>query len=157
VNAIAYQLKGGARLSGIPIQTIGEELERIRLQNDGWLTPAMTLEASRSENAVLHSFFEWDDTEAAERYRLDQARYVIRSVEVESIYEDGPTDIRAFVEVREGKVSRFISISEAMSSVELRQQQIEEALRQLNAWRRKWEVYTELGSVFAAIDSLTDG
>lgn len=50
--------------------------------NGGRLTPDAVVEAASEPDSPLHPCFEWDDTEAAARYRLDQARTLIRSVRV---------------------------------------------------------------------------
>ena len=44
----------------------------------GMLTPGLLLEEARDPSHPLHSRFEWDDTEAAERWRLYQARKLIQ-------------------------------------------------------------------------------
>jgi hypothetical protein len=43
----------------------------------------MVVEAARDPNSPLHSAFTWDDAEAAEQYRLAQARVLLRRVRVE--------------------------------------------------------------------------
>ena len=40
-------------------------------------TPSSILEYARNENSELHKCFEWDDTVAAEKYRLQQARNIV--------------------------------------------------------------------------------
>lgn len=67
----------------------------------GKLTPNLVVEAARSPAHPLHSRFEWDDTAAAEKYRLDQARGLIRTVRVRYINREGePHNIRSFHSVR---------------------------------------------------------
>lgn len=58
-----------------------DELERLYVR-DGFLTPQQVLQEATSANSPLHSHFEWDDTEAARKFRLDQARGLIRSCKV---------------------------------------------------------------------------
>lgn len=41
-------------------------------------TPSSILEFARNENSELHKCFEWDDTVAAEKYRLQQARNIAK-------------------------------------------------------------------------------
>lgn len=48
----------------------------------GKLTPKLVLDTARDPEHPLHSHFEWRDDVAAEKYRLDQARELIRSVRV---------------------------------------------------------------------------
>lgn len=58
-------------------------LEKIRARNNGVLTPDDVVKDARSETSPLHPYFTWDDSEAANQYRLDQARLLIRNVRVE--------------------------------------------------------------------------
>lgn len=55
------------------------ELEELREQAGGTLSPAAIVEFARSANTALHRAFTWDDDEAAARYRLVQAKAVIRA------------------------------------------------------------------------------
>ena len=62
-------------------EAIKSELELIRQAHPaGALDPADVVAFARSENTVLHSRFEWDDSKAGELYRLEQARKIIRVV-----------------------------------------------------------------------------
>lgn len=58
---------------------VRDELERLEDQA-GRLTPGIVIEAARDANSPLHGYFEWDDSIAAENYRTEQARTLIRSV-----------------------------------------------------------------------------
>ena len=53
-----------------------------QLERDGRLTPERVIEVARPRTSPLHEFFEWDDSEAAKQWRLEQARRMIRGVEV---------------------------------------------------------------------------
>jgi len=53
------------------------------LERDGRLYPADVVNAARPKSSPLHRYFDWDDRSAAEKYRLDQARALIRSVQAE--------------------------------------------------------------------------
>ncbi len=59
-----------------------ERLERIRARNKGILAPDDVVRDAHSESSPLHSYFTWDNTEAAHQYRLEQARTLIRNVKV---------------------------------------------------------------------------
>lgn len=60
------------------------------LENGGRLTATDVVEAARIETSPLHRYFEWDDDAAAEAYRIEQARRLIRSVKV-IVTEDSTT------------------------------------------------------------------
>jgi hypothetical protein len=91
-----YTFRVNAQVAGVEAQVVGAELERIESEH-GVIDPHVVLNESRPEDAPLHGAFEWDDGLAAEKYRLDQARRVIRSVEIDR-GEHHPRDL-AFVNV----------------------------------------------------------
>lgn len=64
-------------------KALESRLEKIRGRNAGLLTPNDVVADAKSETSPLHSFFTWDDTEASHQFRLDQARSLIRNVQVE--------------------------------------------------------------------------
>ena len=56
-------------------------IEAIRaLEDHGRITPARVVEAARDPESPLHRYIDWDDTTAARKYRLVQARNLIRVV-----------------------------------------------------------------------------
>lgn len=124
------------------------------------ITAQELLDDSRDENAPLHSCFEWDDTIAAEKYRLWQARHIIHSLEVVIAKENMPTtSTRLFVNVvpqapkRQGE---FTTIDIALKNKTYREQILSNALIELRSFRRKYAAYEELTGVFNAIDSFGD-
>lgn len=76
-----FSFKNGYRISGITAQIAGEELARIQQQH-GELKPPTIVDEARPKDALLHPAFEWDDFVAAELHRQDQARHLIRAVQV---------------------------------------------------------------------------
>lgn len=57
------------------------KLEELTRKASGNLTPSAVLAEARKKTSVLHRMFEWNDTKAAEKYRLFQARELIASVQ----------------------------------------------------------------------------
>ena len=141
----------------VPAQSAGEELERIGHKH-GILTPHNVLEESRQTQAVLHELFEWNDSSAAEQYRLNQAQEIIGNLVVVRITDDQPREpVRAFVNLvpQENDQERgYLSIVKVLSAPEYTRQMLNTALSELQALRKKYQVLTELTSVFAAIDEL---
>lgn len=73
-----------------------DELLAIRAEH-GKLTPALVVDAAAAEDHPLHDRFEWDDSTAAHKYRLVQARELIRVVREKYVDGDGrPADVRTF-------------------------------------------------------------
>ena len=57
---------------------VGQEIEQIK----GPKTPDAVVKKARSSKTELHQCFEWDDSAAAVQYRLEQARYVLRTISI---------------------------------------------------------------------------
>lgn len=62
--------------------TVEKELRALH-SRDGVLTCEAVLDAARPKNSPLHSYFTWDDSRAAERYRLIEAGRLIATVRIE--------------------------------------------------------------------------
>lgn len=137
----------------VSAQVAGEELERIRVKNNGNLTPRAVLEESRDEAAPLHPAFEWDDAVAAEKHREDQARYLIRSITVVAPERGVERPTRAFVSVSVEEEPVYDHVVTAMSDADKRQQVLRRALAELEGWQRKYADLEELAGVFAAIEA----
>ena len=74
-----YQPKPGARISKKAAILVGDALEAMRAADIN-PTAANLLEMATSRGCALHKLFDWNDASAADRYRLDYAGYLIRSV-----------------------------------------------------------------------------
>lgn len=78
------------------IEKVAERLRELERDN-GRLIPADIVEAARDPGSPLHSHFTWDDSEAAEKYRLMQARTLIRTVKLEVTVRDVPLSVVGYV------------------------------------------------------------
>lgn len=155
MSEMVYQWKPRFNVP-VDAQVAGEELERLRVRNNGQLTPPSVVRAAEPEDSPLHPAFEWDDEEAAQKFREDQARYMLRGITV-SVERDGEAakPIRAFVNVEADDDSRgYIDVITAMSDKALRQQVLARAKQELDDWRNRYNEYAELAGVFEAIDRL---
>lgn len=85
-----YQFRTGNVYQGVTAQIAGEELERIRLANDGKLLTENVLENASSLESPIHGVFTWDDAKAAHEHRMQEARLFIRSVVVVQKSDDVP-------------------------------------------------------------------
>lgn len=118
------------------------------------------LDASRDENAPLHSCFEWDNSIAAEQYRIEQARKIIGGITIQYINDDKPsTPMRLFINVEPQAPKRqgaFASLDIVLKNPTYREQALNNALIELRSFQRKYAAYEELTDVFSAIDSFGD-
>lgn len=142
-----YQWKAAARCKADP-QKAGEICEQ--LSATGGLTAARLVEVSRPEDAPLHDEFEWDDAKAANAYREDQARYIIRCLCVApETTEKEP--VRAFFKLDAPTYTDITTIcrnEDSLTALKLK------ALEELRAFERKFSCIRELQPIFDAIKNL---
>jgi hypothetical protein len=101
---------------------------------------------SRSETAVLHSLFEWDDAVAAEKYRVVQARYIIRNVTVQ---EDEMPMTRQFVHAGG---NGYVKIGTALQNVDMTKALLAQAKADMNAFVAKYRTLEQVASVVSTME-----
>jgi hypothetical protein len=62
----------------LELEFIRAELAAIASKHGELLQPSDVVNAARSEDSILHKFFDWDDSHAAHAWRMTQARGLIR-------------------------------------------------------------------------------
>ena len=125
------------------------ELDRI-YDKYNEIDPEKVVEESRPEGAVLHSLFDWDDASAAAKYRVTQARFIIRNIERTEDTNDGPVKVRHIVHTDD----RYAPVMVVMSDTELRNRQLEMALEELSEIEAKYHHLKALAAVFDALDEI---
>ncbi len=65
-----------------PDNKVARALEDLASPDDGSILAQDVVDAARPEGSPLHSHFTWDDSIAADAYRVEQARRLIRSYKV---------------------------------------------------------------------------
>ena len=86
-----------------------DHLQAIADDHDGVLTPAIVVEAASEPAHPLHDRFDWDDTVAAERWRLAQGGALIRKAMVryrEATATEAAGDVRAWVNTLDAQGQR---------------------------------------------------
>ena len=63
----------------------------------GKLTPEQVVEAAKNPKSPLHDCFTWDNNAAAEKWRIEEARELIRSVRIEVTVEERTIRTVAYV------------------------------------------------------------
>ena len=110
------------------------ELEAIREQY-GKLTPKVVVSEARDPGHPLHSQFEWDDSVAGEKWRVHQARELIRSVRV--VYKEaddaGPEEsVRVYISLENEAEHVYEPVEEVAQDPFMRQ-------LALNKMQREWK------------------
>lgn len=123
------------------MSTLRDELTAVYRER-GRLTPRVVVDTARDPEHPLHHRFEWDTEEAAERYRLVQARELIRSVKI--VYQENPETgeerrVRAFVPTRQpDEPSSYQPTEEALADPFTRQLVLREFERAVLALKRQY-------------------
>lgn len=76
---------------------IRARLAELETKGGGVLTPDMVIADARHDGSPLHAHFEWDDNKAAQAWRLEQARTLIRSVMLVVTTETSTLSVVAYV------------------------------------------------------------
>ena len=132
---------------GIDAQTVAEEINGI---GDN-VTPKQIVDRARDESSELHKCFTWDDAIAAEKYRLTEARQIIRCLVKEKSPDDNKDapPIRVFYKTDNGegyKSTQFIIKRE-----DEYQALLARAMDELRSFKRKYAMLEELHEIFDLI------
>jgi hypothetical protein len=135
-------------------QVIGEALQKIAQLSGGELTPGAVVEAAKNRRHILHSHFEWDNVKAADAYRIDQARHLIRIIRVEDDAQDEAP--RAFMSVRSESGVSYRSLGDVKKSSDFQIEVLRAAKRDLLAFRARYrglqDVFPDIASAIEKID-----
>jgi hypothetical protein len=155
----------------------GMELEKLQ-EEHGKLTPAIVVNAARTEDNPLHPLFDWQDKTAAEAYRHQQAAYILRNLQINYIRKDSETDepqmrrMRVYLNVKEKSVDGgdddgddledgdelpapkrvYLSSVSVFQDPHYRSSMLGQAKRELETWRNRYAAFQEFDSVIREID-----
>lgn len=152
-EASMYRWKPGTSI-GVAAPVAAAELDRIREENEGVLRASDVVKESRPDEAPLHPAFEWDDEKAAELYRQNQARNVIRSLTVVQTDKPNAPAMPVYLHVApkdDAKGQQYLPTMEVMGDEELRNRAIMDAIAQLKGWQKRYGHIRELAGVVDAI------
>ena len=161
---IKYQFAAmpGGVLNNTTAVVVGESLNAIEAR-DGAIKPAAVVAEARPKASPLHSLFTWDNSKAAELYRLDEARNIIRSVRI--IRMDIPAAeqhcIRAKVHVQahdkedEFEGPGYIGFARAIDDQRYLDQILTAARTEMNSWARKYADIVESAGIQEDVEAIT--
>lgn len=119
---------------------------------DGLVEPVNVVEAARDPQSPLHRYFEWDDTAAAQAYRLVQARKLIARVRV-VVVDHGPSMVNVSIVSPSGEPRRgYLPITRVASDPDLCAQAMADARRGIAAYRVRLSAFEQARDVVAHLD-----
>ncbi len=154
--------RSGARFQHIKAKDAYDELESIKQENGGEITPQTVLNRARNSANKLHKAFEWDDTKAAHRFRLNQAMNLIKGIHV--VREDKALDegVAIYHNVTRSSSADetktvYMDIEDIMSDPIARDDLLRRAINEAVSFRKKYYALSEIAKIHAAIEeTLTD-
>ena len=114
--------------------------------------PEKIVEKARDESTELHKCFDWDDTSAAEKYRLYQARKVVNCLVIKRPegQENKPL-VRTFYKVDRSHDSGYRATELIVRNQDAYDALLQQAYAELHAFKVKYKMLTELEEIFALI------
>lgn len=124
------------------VQTLGEEY-----------TPHEVLDLARNPSTELHKCFDWDDSSAAEKWRIQQARFVCNSFTV--VVETTKGEEKAYRLVQhdhDEKVYRPVTFT--IRNEDQYESLLRKAKTELAAFKNRYKSIVELENVIEEIDRI---
>lgn len=149
--------KPGYSPAGVSAQTAHDVISDLYAK--GKKTAKDLVDASRADDAPLHRLFEWDDSIAAERFREDQARTIIRHIATIEEPEDmeemdrRPVIVRSFFHI-DDTTSDYEPTTVILQNPDKKMMLLSMARREMEQFKAKYAALTELTGVFDAIDKV---
>lgn len=129
-------------------------LEKMARRNGGVLMIDDVIEEAKDESSILHSHFEWDDSEAANSYRRDQARTLIQRCRITILAED-PTHVRAFISLPTDRSTGggYRLVADVMSSESMKEEFIHDIRLTIARWNKKLHLIdSDLAEMIVRLD-----
>lgn len=139
--------KSGLGLFKADPQKVAEEI--IAIGDEA--TPAQILEKGRSEETELHKCFEWNDSIAAEKYRLSQARKICEVLVIQRL-PDAPKEapeIRIFHKTE--STGGYKPINRIVQNDDEYQKLLQRAFAEFHALKIKYQNLQELDYITSLI------
>lgn len=134
-------------------QTCYEEIHEIGDE----ISPEQIVEKARNESTELHKCFDWDNDVAADKWRITQARTIMRQLVVvrQEPEKDEPSEpVRVFMVTNTNSTYKPLEV--ILSKPDEHAALLDRALNELVAFKNKYRILSELKDVFDVIDRITN-
>lgn len=120
------------------------------------ISPEQIVEKAKDDSTELHKCFEWNNDAAAEKYRIVQARQIMRQLVVVKPQEENkpsPTPVRVFMMT--DYQSSYKPLELILSKPDEHAALLHRAFAELTAFKNKYHMLSELSDVFDIINRVT--
>lgn len=128
--------------------------ELAHLEANGKLKPGDVVAYATNPKTHLHKCFEWDDSAAAAKYRLDQARTQIRMYVMVVEGPKAPIEMRQYVSLPSDRKrgGGYRKVADVLKNKALLAELIDSAMKDLAVVRARYEAVQALKPVWAAAE-----
>lgn len=133
---------------------VGKELETIE-QTSELNAEEVVNYAKDNVSSTLNQLFEWDDTIAGHKYRLEQARHIISNIRVEIVNKkEEKKTIRAFVKTTKSHQENFSNIQSVISDVDKYSLLLNKAYKELTATKYRYQDLEEIQEILKDVPEI---
>jgi len=144
---------------------LAARFEALMARHGGYVGPKDIVDEARDPSSPFHKYFDWDDAEAAEQWRLAQAASLIRrwkgsfmriDQEAKQIKIETVRRVQSPQGQRSKGGSSYQTIEEIMADPAKRADMVLTVLKELQAYRKRYAQLTALAEIWDAIDAAID-
>jgi hypothetical protein len=133
---------------------IREELLNIAREHRGIIQPSIVVAKARDARSPLHSCFEWDNSKAAEAFRLEQARGLIRTYVTVISEENHPQDVFVSLSTDRKTGGGYRILADVINDGDMKKILLKDALDEMIYFTNKYNRLQELSSVIEAMNKV---
>jgi hypothetical protein len=121
-----FKARTGSPFKEEDAQQVGEAIESIK-EREGKLNPELIVKYAKKKDNFLNKYFEWDDSVASEKWRLQQARNITSHVVEVIVIREKEVETRSFFSItnEEGN-NEYVTREEAISVKSYREQLLDD-------------------------------
>jgi hypothetical protein len=137
-------------------EIVSKRLAEIASANNGSLTPDLVVKDAEDSSSPLHELFEWDDSIAGHKYRIEQARQVITSVRVVITTEHKAVSTVYYVRDPEAESTEqgYVSIDKLKTNTDLARESIVMEFSRAASYLQRARIHAEALGMAQEVDAL---
>ena len=148
-----YKFEVPSLFKGLNADDVGAEFKRIK-EKHRTINKSLIVEESKNEDSYLHEYFEWDNEKAADKWREEQARLLIKNIKVTVVNETIECSVRAFVHTvtTDCPTRSYVPIQEVINDETAYKDLVSQIERDYGNFKSKYAIIEELHEGFSAMD-----
>ena len=156
-----FAARPGSRLKDKDVKRIAPRLEKLIHAHGERLKAEDVLADAKDPKSPLHQYFEWDDAQAGEAWRLSQARMILNSIRVRTV-GGGREFIPMYLNITEqdesgAKTRSYVSAARVIEDRDLQDALLRSAQREMEAWISRFRAVEALCGVIKSAEKVVDG